>query len=115
MAALCTFSTATVPMSRVERIAINGAYSTEITVRCRTSDYSLITSLQALRGHIGVQVMASGKTRIQTTGGTKASLVLNGTTYTNCYISELEDPHEVPSSLPFTLWEFTISFFQETI
>jgi len=114
MTALCTFSSTTVPVSRVEKINTKAGYSFEVTLRCRTPTYSVITSLQALRGHIGIQTLASGKTRIQTTGGTKASLVLNGTTYTNCYIADMDDPHEVPKSLPFTEWEFTIKFVQET-
>ena len=111
----CTFSGVTVPVSHVEKISAKGAYTFEASFRCRTPTYSIITSLQALRGHIGLQVMASGKVRIQTTGGTKATLVINGTSYLNCYISDLDDPHEVPSTLPFTEWEFTISFVQETI
>jgi hypothetical protein len=111
----CTFSGVTVPVSRVEKINAKGAYTFEASCRCRTPTYSIITSLQALRGHIGIQVLLSGKTRIQTTGGTKGSLVLNGVTYPNCYIADFEDPHEVPNSLPFTEWEFTVSFVQETI
>jgi len=57
--------------------------------------------------------LASGKTRIQTTGGTKASLVVNGTTYTNCYIADLTW-REAPDARPFDVWEYTVKFIQET-
>ena len=115
MAALCTFNSVTVPISHVDKIDAKAGYTFETTLRCRTATYSVITNLQALYGHIGTQVMASGKTRIQTTGGTKATLVLNGVTYLNCYIANMSDPREVARSLPFTEWEFTISFVQETV
>lgn len=111
----CTFNGTTVPVKRVEKISVKAAMDFRCTLRCRTPTYSVITSLQALRGHIGVQVLASGKTRIQTTGGTKGTLVLNGVTYLNCYISDFDDLHEVEKSLPFTEWEFSISFIQETV
>jgi hypothetical protein len=114
MTAYCTFSGATVPIYRWTEWHPIGVYVNEITLDCRTPTFSVITSLQALQGHIGLQIMASGKVRIQTTGGTKASLVLNGTTYTNCYISDIR-VHEPDKSLPFTQYEFTIRFVQETV
>jgi hypothetical protein len=98
----------------VESESAKGAYAYEVTLLCRTGTFSHITSLEALQGHIGVQVLASGKTRIQTTGGTKASLVLNGVTHTNCYIADLTH-REVPNALPFDRWEYTVKFVQETI
>jgi len=112
--ALPTFSTVTIPSKTVSDWTVTGAYVNEITLQGRTATFSDITSLQALQGHIGTQVLASGKTRIQTTGGTKASLVINGVTYTNCYISSLTW-REVPDDSPFDVWEFTVKFVQETV
>ena len=114
MTALCSFSSVTIKSYRVENEVANGAYSYEVTLACRTGTFSDITSLEALRGHIGVTTMASGKTRIQTNGGTKASLVLNGVTHTNCYISDLTHS-EVSNALPFDRWEYTVKFVQETV
>jgi hypothetical protein len=114
MAALCAFSSVTLKSYRIEEEKSNGAYSYEVTVACRTGTFSDITSLEALRGHIGITTMASGKTRIQTVGGTKASLVLNSVTHTNCYIADLTH-REVPNALPFERWEYTVKFVQETI
>lgn len=112
--ALPTFSSASIPSYNISDWKVIGAYVNEITMDCRTYTFSDITSLQALQGHIGTQLMASGKTRIQTTGGTKASLVINGTTYPNCYISSLIW-HEAKGANPFDMWEFTIKFVQETL
>jgi hypothetical protein len=112
--ALPTFNSVSIPSYNISDWKVTGAYVNEITMDCRTPTFSDITSLQALQGHIGTQLMASGKTRIQTTGGTKASLVINGTTYLNCYISALER-HEVKGANPFDMWEFTIKFVQETV
>jgi len=111
----CTFNGSTVPSYKVEEMHAKGALTFDCTIQCRTGTYSDITTLQALQGHIGVNILASGKTRIQTTGGTKGSLVLNGTTYPNCYIEDLSDIHEVPKSTPFARWEFVIKFVQETV
>jgi len=111
----CTFNTtSTVHVYRVESMSIKGAYAFECALKCRTGTFSDITGLAALQGHIGTQLMASGKTRIQTLGGTKASLILNGVTYTNCYIADLTW-NEVPNAMPFARWEYTIKFIQETI
>jgi len=110
----CTFSSVSLPAYNVPEWKVIGAYVNEITLDCRTPTFSVLTSLQALQGHIGTRLLASGKTRIQTTGGTKASLVINGVTYPNCYISSLTW-HEVKGANPFDMWEFTIKFVQETI
>ena len=114
MTALCTFSTVTLHSYLVESMSDKNALEFSCILRCRTGTYTDITSLKALQGHIGIQTLASGKIRVQTTGGTKASLVLNGTTYTNCYIADLTW-REVPKSTPFTRWEYTVKFIRETV
>jgi len=110
----CTFNGVTVHSRSVESESAKGAYTYEVILLCRTGTYSDITSLEALQGHIGTQLLASGKTRIQTTGGTKATLILNGVTHLNCYIADLTH-REVPNALPFDRWEYTVKFIQETI
>ena len=110
----CTFNGVTVYVTKVESMSAKGAYTFEVTLRCRTGTFSDITSLQALQGHITPTPMMSGKTKIQTTGGTKGTLVLNGVTYLNCYIADLTH-QEAPNALPFDRWEYTVKFQQETV
>lgn len=109
----CSFSGVTVPSYRIESLNQKGAYYFDVTLKCRGT-LAQIASLQALQGLISIEQMDSGKTKIQTLGGTKATLVLNGTSYLNCYISEL-NCNEAPNSLPFDQWESTIKFIQETV
>lgn len=113
MTAKVTFSTAAVDAYEIAPFTAVGSYSFECSMRCRCDSSANIVALKALQGHIGVQVLASGKTRIQTTGGTKATLTINGLTYPNCYISALSW-QLVPKSKPFTRYEYTIKFVQET-
>jgi len=110
----CTFSGVTVRSRKIENMSAKGALTFEVTLRCRTSTFSDITSLQALQGHIGTTLMMSGKTKIQTSGGTKGTLVLNGVTYLNCYIADLTH-QEVQNALPFDQWDYTVKFVQETV
>jgi hypothetical protein len=109
----CSFGAVTVPTYEIESISAKGALTFACSLKCRTPTYSIVTSLQALQGHIGIRTLASGKTRIQTAGGTKATLVLNGTTYLNCYIEDMTPTETQHSNLG--QWEFTIKFQQETI
>jgi hypothetical protein len=108
------FSTVTIHDYQVESMSAKAALSFECTLKARTATFTDISSLYALQGHIGVTTLASGKTRIQTTGGTKASLVVNGTTYTNCYIADLTW-NEVPDARAFDVWEYTVKFVKETV
>lgn len=109
-----TFSTVTIHDYQVDRMVDKAGLVFECTLKARTATFTDISSLYALQGHIGVTTMASGKQKIQTTGGTKASLVVNGVTYANCYISELYW-NEAPNARQFDVWEYTVSFVQETI
>jgi hypothetical protein len=49
---------------------------------------------------------------VQTVGGTKGSLVLNGVTYTNCYIESISAAEAPQSNLG--AWNFTVSFVKDT-
>ena len=115
----CTFDSSTVPSYLIERIQQQGTYSFEVTLRCRTPTYSVYTTLAGKAGTtnqpgtcaIGT-IVENGKVSVQSYGGTKGTLVLNGVTYTNCYIQTISAAEAANSALG--LWEFTISFIRET-
>lgn len=115
----CTFDGTTVPSSELPKINPVGTYSFECTLRCRTTSFSAYTALTAKAGTtrqpgtcaIGT-VVENGKVSVQSYGGTLGTLVLNGVTYTNCYIQTISGA-EVPRS-NLSVWEFTISFIRDT-
>jgi hypothetical protein len=112
----CTFDSTTVPSRHILRemmIGTAGAYAYECEIECRTETYTDYTALAAKTGYITKTTMLSGKTSVQTIGGTKGTLVLNGITYTNCYIENLSNAEVTDSNLG--VWSFTIGFVRETI
>jgi len=84
----------------------------ETTVACRTTAYSEYIDLVGKAAHCYKTTVITGKTSVQSTG-TKGTLVLNGSTYTNCYIESISAA-EVAESL-LAVWDFTVSFVRETI
>jgi len=115
MTATCTFNSTTVESYEVRHLEIIGSttvYSLEATLACRATSLTNYNALAGKRGRLGVKPLYSGKVRCQTIGGTKGDLVLNGTTYTNCYISDLSRAEVSKSHLG--VWEYTISFVKET-
>jgi len=111
-----TFDTTTVnsyEVVRFEMVGTSAAYSLEVTLRCRTTSLTNYTALAAKMGRLGAKPLWSGKVRCQTIGGTKGDLILNGTTYTNCYILELSAAEASKSH--FGAWEYAISFVKETV
>ena len=113
----CTFDGTTVPTSQITKIDQLGnnsgtIYKFECSVRCRTATYADYTALAAKAGIVNKTVLYSGKTSIQTVGGTCGSLVLNGVTYTYCYIENISAAEVSRSNLG--LWEFTVSFVKDT-
>jgi hypothetical protein len=112
----CTFDSTTVPSRQIisERmVGPSGTYEYEVKILCRTKTYSQYTALAAKFGRTGKTTLLSGKTSVQSVGGTCGSLVLNGTTYTNCYIADLSNA-EIPQT-NFGAWEFTITFVRHTV
>ena len=112
----CTFDSTTVPTRQILRermVGSAGAYVYECEIECRTETYTDYTALAAKTGHVTKTTMLSGKTSVQTIGGTKGTLVLNGVSYTNCYIENLSNAEVTDSNLG--VWSFTISFVRETI
>ena len=113
MTAYVTFNAVTVPTHHLDKLTLGDAF--EVTFSCRTSTYGDILALQALApSSITMDRVSGGKTRITALGGTKATLVINGISYSNCYIAEISGITEAPNSLPFDEYEFTIRFVQET-
>jgi len=108
-----TFDSTTVDSIEVTRIVQLGTLKFECTVACQTVTYANYTALVAKAGLVGKSVCwPSGKVSIQSIGGTKGDLVLNGATYTNCYIEEISAA-EAPNSV-LGVWHFTISFVKDT-
>jgi len=108
------FGNVWVHSSLVENMRSIGTLYFEVTLKCWTKVYSDITLLQVLAAPINVIQMHSGKTKIQSEGGTKATLVLNGTSYPNCYIANLICQDE-QASTNFEGWWYTVTFVQETV
>jgi len=114
---ICTFSGTTVPSREITKINQTGnnagtIYKFEVTVACRTTSYSTYAALAALAGVTEKVVLLNGKTSVQTIGGTSGSLVLNGVTYTNCYIENISAAEVSRSNLG--VWDFTVSFVKDT-
>ena len=108
----CTFDGTTVPSRQITREFILGSMVYEVEITCRTTNHSEYTTLAAKAGHIGKRRLLSGYTRITSKSGTKGTLVLNGATYTNCYIESISNAEVSQSNL--SVWEFTISFVRHT-
>jgi hypothetical protein len=96
----------------IDQIGTTTILKFECRVRCVTETYSNYTALVAKAGIINKTVLYSGKTSVQTVGGTKGSLVLNGVTYTNCYIESISAAEAPQSNLG--AWNFTVSFVKDT-
>jgi len=84
----------------------------EIVFDCLTNSYTDITNIQAKAGIANKNTLVGGKTHIQTTG-TKGSLVIGSTTYTNCVIMEPIQVEEVEGT-GAAWWTYRISFAQDT-
>lgn len=111
----CTFNSVTVPSRRVVSeviVGTSGAYSYEVELECATKTYSQYTAMAALYGPTAKDRLLSGHTVASSKVGTKATLVLNGVTWTNCYIEELTNAEADGSQLG--LWLFRMRFVRDT-
>lgn len=120
MTATCTFDGTTVQTQEITRLLLHGNYAFECTVVCRTTTYTNYTAIAAKAGTTktpGVcalkTITEAGYVSVQSEGGTKGTLVLNGATHTNCYIETISAA-EVPKS-QLGVWEFTVAFVRETV
>jgi hypothetical protein len=90
----------------------SGDIAFEASINCRTTAYTVYTDLVAKAGRCYKTVLLNGKTSVQSTG-TAGTLVINGSSYSNCYIENISAA-ETPDSL-FSVWDFTVNFVRETI
>jgi len=114
MTPTCTFAGVTVPSRHINKILMMGtagALQYEAEIECRTKTFSDYTTLAAMYAKCGTQDLIGGTVKV-TSAGTKGSLVLNGNTYTNCYIMDLSAAEVQDSKLG--AWSFTISFVRDT-
>lgn len=89
-----------------------GSLQQEWTFECLTAILSDIDTLHAKCGRTKVTTLLNGKTSVQTTG-TVGSLVVDGTTYTNCSIVGPIEVREVPGSNK-GLWIYTVKIVRNT-
>lgn len=99
-------------VTRLYLLGSSGDIAMEATVTCRTTAYSVYTDMVAKAGYCNKTVLLSGKVSVQSTG-TAGTLVINGSSYSDCYIENLSAA-ETPESL-FSVWDFTVSFVRDTV
>lgn len=111
----CTFDSVTVETSRIERELAGGASAGlmyEVTVACRTKTHANYLALAAKWGPNSKKTLLNGTVDVYSPLGTCGTLVLNGVTYTNCYIESISAAEVARSNL--SVWEFTITFVRKT-
>jgi hypothetical protein len=111
----CTFYGVTVPVReivRIDQLGTAAQYRFECTIACRTADWADYLALAALSGITKKTLLLNGKVSVQTIGGTAGTLVLDGTSYTNCYIESITAAGVSRSHLG--AWDFTIAFVKDT-
>jgi len=89
-----------------------GSDAFEVTFDCVTTDLTKITALTAKMGTVTKSRLIDGRMSVQTTG-TKGTLVLNGTSYTNCVITDIRVKELFGTR--FGGYSYTISFARETV
>lgn len=81
----------------------------EIEFDCLTEDIADVTAIEAKTGITKTSVLLSGKTSAQTTG-TKGTLSIHGTSYTNCAIVDGVTSEELPGG---TRWKYRVKFVKD--
>jgi hypothetical protein len=119
MAGICTFgSTYAVEVVDIDPLFIlgdsSGNVAFECTLKCRTQNYANYTALHALAGHCEKTYALNGKCDVYSPLGTAGTLVLNGNSYTNCYIESISAASVARSRPQARVWDFTISFVRHT-
>jgi hypothetical protein len=108
---MTTFNGYTVHSRRLSREYSEGTNVHEWTFDCITPYSTAIDDLCALMGPLVKTRLLSGKTLVQTSG-TKAKLVFNGSSYSNCAIESLSREEAGDSFVG--VFPYTISFVKET-
>jgi hypothetical protein len=107
-----TFDSVPIQVRQITNMKIEASDVFEVTFDCVTTSLTLITNLTAKAGTVTKTRLIGGKMSVQTTG-TKGTLVINGTSYTNCVIDSVVI-REAPDSL-LGVYYYTISFSRETV
>ncbi len=90
-----------------------GSVKFECEIHCTTETWSHYTALAAKAGPLSKTLLLSGKTRVISPLGTSGTLVLNGVSYTNCYIESISAAEVEWSNLK--VWHYTVSFVKHTV
>ena len=112
MTAHVTFNGTTISTKQVTRMVIEASRRFEIDFDCVATSLSEITTLAGYYGPTRVTRVIGGNYQVLNPLGTTASLIVNGVTYTNCIITNLES-NEAYGSL-FGVWPYKISFVKNT-
>jgi hypothetical protein len=99
-------------LTRIYALGSSGDIAFECTISCRTTAYSVYTDLIAKAGYCNKTILLNGKVSVQSTG-TAGTLVINGSSYSDCYIESITAA-ETPESL-FSVWDFTVGFVRDTV
>ena len=105
------YSTNTLKTVQIVKETILGTNYYEVTLQCRTTSYTEYSGVLAHAGICTVTPLLSGRTYVQT-DGVSTTLILAGTSYTNCAIKEISVA-EVNDSMA-DVWDYTITFVQDT-
>ena len=103
-----------ITLSRASKVSMQeDNFSMTCTFDCETADYNEISSLMAMTGPAKPEQLLSSYVRVVVRPGStqKQSLVINGTTYANCVISE---KIQITESLNQYAWKYKIKFVQST-
>jgi len=106
-----SFSTETLKIVAITRENSIGSYLYEVTVSCRSTSYSDYSAIRAHAGICTVTPLLSERIHVQNTGVT-TTLILGGTSYTNCAIKEITAA-EVNDSMA-DVWDYSITFVRDT-
>ena len=109
-----TFDSVTLYVREIRDFKTDVYGNLSVSLLCRITTWTDYTNLVAKKGYATATVVLAGTTNVQYLGGAMGSLVLNGTTYTNCVISDGPTLSEVaaPSNV---VWDFTVSFVRKTV
>jgi hypothetical protein len=105
------FSTNILKVVAITKETAIGSYMYEVSLQCRSTSYSDYTAISAHAGICTVTPLLSERMHVQNTGVT-TTLILAGTSYTNCAIKEITAA-EVNDSMA-DVWDYSITFVRDT-
>jgi hypothetical protein len=109
-----TFNGTTLPTREPITSERIGTLDQRWTFECYTDTLSSIDTILGYVGRVGTAILMSGKTSVQNIGGTVGSLVIDGTTFTNCSIQGPVVIREMPASGKGK-WFYTVNIVRHTV